>query len=136
MTTSPRDDQREKAPSEPLAPVSGAGPDGPPPTAPEAAERPAPPRAGDDPLRGSRTGGVWAALVAFGIVLVLLVVFIFQNTETAQVAYFGWEGSAPLAVLLLVATAAGILLTAAAGTLRILQLRRRVRRVEKQTRKA
>ena len=37
-------------------------------------------------------------------------------------------GEAPVAVALLIATAAGILLTATAGTLRILQLRRRTRK--------
>lgn len=62
------------------------------------------------------------------VLLLLLVVFIAQNTQTVQVSYFGWDGEAPLAVTLLVAAIAGILLTAVAGTLRILQLRRRIRR--------
>lgn len=88
-------------------------------------------RKADDPLRGSRTSGVWVGATVFGVVLVLLVVFVVQNTQQVTVSYFGWTGTAPLAVTLLIATAGGILLTAAAGTLRILQLRRRVRRVEK-----
>jgi len=83
---------------------------------------------GDDPLRGSRTSGVWAATVALGLLLVLLVVFIAQNTDTTTVRFLALEGETPVAVALLIATAAGILLTASAGTLRILQLRRRTRR--------
>jgi uncharacterized integral membrane protein len=81
-----------------------------------------------DPLRGSRTSGVWIAVVGLAIVLLLLVIFIAQNTQKVEVSYFGWDGSTPLAVALLIATAAGIVITAIAGSLRILQLRRRVRR--------
>jgi uncharacterized integral membrane protein len=81
-----------------------------------------------DPLRGSRTSGIWVAVVGLGIVLLLLIVFIAQNTQTVNVSFFGWDGRAPLAVTLLIATAAGLFLAAVAGSLRILQLRRRVRR--------
>ena len=81
-----------------------------------------------DPLRGSRTSGIWIAVVAGGLILVLLIVFIAQNTDTARIRFLGWEGQTPLAVALLIATAAGLFLAAVAGSLRILQLRRRVRR--------
>ena len=81
-----------------------------------------------DPLRGSRTSGFWVAVVGLGVVLLLLIIFIAQNTQTVNVSFFGWDGQAPLAVTLLIATAAGLFLAAVAGSLRILQLRRRVRR--------
>ena len=81
-----------------------------------------------DPLRGSRTSGIWIAVVAGGLILVLLIIFIAQNTDTARIRFLGWEGQTPLAVALLIATAAGLFLAAVAGSLRILQLRRRVRR--------
>ena len=81
-----------------------------------------------DPLRGSRTSGIWLAVVAGGLILVLLIIFIAQNTEPARIEFLGWEGETPLAVALLIATAAGLFLAAVAGSLRILQLRRRVRR--------
>ena len=81
-----------------------------------------------DPLRGSRTSGFWAAVVVLVIVLVMLAVFVLQNTQKVQVSFFGWNGSAPLAAALLIATAAGLLIAVSAGALRILQLRRRVRR--------
>lgn len=86
------------------------------------------PTATRDPLRGSRTSGFWAAVIGLGVVLVLLVVFIAQNTRTTTVSFLAWEGDAPLAVALLIATVAGLFLAALAGSLRILQLRRRVRR--------
>jgi uncharacterized integral membrane protein len=81
-----------------------------------------------DPLRGSRTSGLWIAVAASGIVLVLLIVFIAQNTDPVSVRFLGWEGETPLAVALLVATAAGLFLATIAGSMRILQLRRRIKR--------
>ena len=83
----------------------------------------------ENPLRGSRTSGVWVGTVGLGLLLVLLVVFIAQNTDTTTVRFLSFEGDAPVAVALLIAVAAGILLTATAGSLRILQLRRRTRKV-------
>jgi uncharacterized integral membrane protein len=81
-----------------------------------------------DPLRRSRTSGAWFAVVGLAALLLLLVIFIAQNTQNVQVSFLGWDGRAPLAVSLLVASLVGILLAVVAGSLRILQLRRRVRR--------
>lgn len=86
------------------------------------------PKPASDPLRGSRTSGLWIAVAASGVVLVLLIVFIAQNTDPVNVSFLGWEGETPLAVALLIATVAGLFLATIAGSLRILQLRRRVKR--------
>ena len=89
---------------------------------------PQPSTASKDPLRGSRTSGFWAAVIGLGLVLILLVIFIAQNTQDVSVSFLAWSGTAPLAVSLLIATIAGLFLAGVAGSLRILQLRRRVRR--------
>ena len=99
-------------------------------TGPETDPRPEPtprpePR---NPLRGSRTSGLWAGVVASAVVLILMIIFIAQNTEPVDVQFLGWEGQTPLAVALLIASVGGLVLAAVAGTLRIWQLRRRVRR--------
>jgi uncharacterized integral membrane protein len=65
------------------------------------------------------------------VVLLLLAVFILQNTQQVRVSFLGWQGSAPLAATLLIAAVAGAFVVAAAGLLRILQLRRRVKRVRR-----
>ncbi|MCW2867084.1 MAG: hypothetical protein JWR20_1272 [Marmoricola sp.] len=83
---------------------------------------------GENPLRGSRTSGTWLAVLLLVVVLVLLAVFILQNTQKAQVSFLGWSGQAPLSATLLIAAAGGALIVGAAGALRILQLRRRVKR--------
>src|SRR5262245_17059564 len=82
----------------------------------------------EDPLRGSRTSGFWAATVGLGVLLLLLIVFIAQNTRQTTVSFLAWDGEVPVAVALLIAAAAGMALALLAGLLRILQLRRRVRR--------
>lgn len=91
--------------------------------------------AGDNPLRHSRTSGLWVATIAAGVILILLIIFIVQNTQKVQVDFLGWSGSPPLAVALLVAAAAGILITGLVGTLRIFQLRRRVKKVTRATKR-
>jgi uncharacterized integral membrane protein len=82
----------------------------------------------EDPLRGSRTSGFWAETVGLGVLLLLLIVFIAQNTRQTTVSFLAWDGEVPVAVALLIAAAAGLSLALLAGLLRILQLRRRVRR--------
>ncbi len=99
---------------------------------PQEQASPAPgPGRGNDPLRGSRTSGIWVAVLALVVVVILLAVFILQNTQTAEVRFLGWTGTAPVSATLLIAAAGGALLVAAAGALRILQLRRRVKRDRK-----
>jgi len=102
-----------------------ADPAPPPETDPETTSPPPKPK---DPLRRSRTSGAFVALVLLGLLLVLLIVFIAQNTQDVHVSFLTWDGTTPLAVALLIAAVGGILLTAVAGLLRIWQLRRRVRR--------
>ena len=115
----------------------GARPDSPPTEATAAeptASTPTTAKKSPDPLRGSATSGIWLAVVAFAVLLVLLAIFILQNTGSVELSFLGWSGSAPLAALLLIAAAAGALLVVMAGSLRILQLRRRVRSERKRAR--
>src|SRR3954468_14504932 len=86
---------------------------------------------GRDPLRGSSASRAWVGVVALAVVLILLVIFIAQNTHKVTVSFLGLEGQTSLAVALLIATIAGLLIAGIAGTLRIIQLRTRVRRDQK-----
>ncbi|MEG8179227.1 LapA family protein [Nocardia terpenica] len=81
-----------------------------------------------NPLRSSRTGTTWIGIVVFAVVLVLLLIFILQNTQSVKISYLGMSGHLSLAVAMLLSAIAGVLLTATAGSLRIWQIRRRVRR--------
>ncbi len=75
-------------------------------------------------------------MVVLVLLLALLAIFVLQNTQDVEVAFLGWNGTAPLAAALLIATAAGLLIAVMAGSLRILQLRRRVKKETKQSKRS
>lgn len=79
-------------------------------------------------VRGSRFGGLWIGLIVAAVILVLLLIFILQNSQSVRIELFGWTWQASLAVAILLGVAAGALLVALPGTVRILQLRRQVRK--------
>jgi uncharacterized integral membrane protein len=81
-----------------------------------------------DSVRHTRTSRTWIGIIVFALLLVLLLVFILQNTQSVEISYFGFSGTVPLAVAMLLSAVAGVLLTAIAGSLRIWQLRRHLRR--------
>lgn len=92
---------------------------------------PAPEGRGPDPLRRSALSRTWVGLAVFAIVLILITDFVLQNTNSVRVSFLFWHWHVPLAVALMVAVAGGILVTSLAGTVRMLQVRRRVRRDRK-----
>lgn len=73
----------------------------------------------EPPVKFTRAAAVWSALIVGFLILILLLIFIAQNTASAQFAFFGWRWSLPLGVAILLG-----LITVFAGTARILQLRR------------
>lgn len=87
---------------------------------PQAASDGAPPSA----VPFTRAAALWSALIAGFLVLIVLLVFITQNTESIPLTFLGWHWSLPTGVAILLAAVGGGLLTALAGTARIYQLRR------------
>ncbi len=81
----------------------------------------------DNPLARTRVSALWVGIIVFAIILILLLVFVLQNTAKVPITYFWLTGHIPLAVAMLLSAAAGVLLTAIAGTLRIVQLRKRLK---------
>jgi uncharacterized integral membrane protein len=75
----------------------------------------------------TKTAAAHNGLIAGAIVLILLLVFILENTQDVRIAYFGVGFHMPLGVALLLAAIAGALIVGIVGSARILQLRRRVR---------
>jgi lipopolysaccharide assembly protein A len=76
----------------------------------------------------TRIKGMHAGLIAGAAVLVVVMIFIIQNAHAVDVSFLGAHLRLSLAVALLFAAIAGALLMAAAGTARITQLRRIMRR--------
>lgn len=78
-----------------------------------------------------RLGSAWVGLVLGALVTILLLVFIVQNSDSAEVQYFGWTFMLPLGVLVLLAAIAGALIMALFAGVRILQLRMRAHKARK-----
>jgi uncharacterized integral membrane protein len=87
-------------------------------------------------IRHTRLAGTWSAVTGFGLVLLLLLIFILQNQNAVEVSYFGAHGHLPLGAALLLAAVAGILLVALAGSARIMQLRATAHRHRRADKKA
>ena len=86
----------------------------------------------DDPSRKppfthTRTSGYWTAIVVGLLVLVVLLIFILENGQSAKVSFFGAHTHLPEGVALLLAAVIGGLVVVFAGAARILQLRSRTR---------
>jgi uncharacterized integral membrane protein len=79
-------------------------------------------------LPRTRTGAANASVISGVIVLILLLVFILENTQSVKISYFGASGHLALGVALLVAAVGGALLVGIVGTARITQLRRHAKR--------
>ena len=79
-------------------------------------------------VKFTRAAALWSALIVGFLILIFLLVFILQNTDSATVHFFVWEWNLPVGVALLLAAVCGGLLTVAAGSARIIQLRRAAKR--------
>ncbi|KAA1246865.1 DUF1049 domain-containing protein [Mycobacterium simiae] len=78
----------------------------------------------DPAVKFTRAGALWSSLIAGFLILILLLIFIAQNTAATPFTFFGWHWTLPLGVAILLAAVGGGLLTVAVGTARIIQLRR------------
>jgi len=76
----------------------------------------------------TRTSAAWVGVWAGVVVLILLIIFVAQNTASVQISFFALEGSISLALALLIAGVGGAIVAMAVAATRILQLRRMVRR--------
>jgi uncharacterized integral membrane protein len=79
-------------------------------------------------VRATKTSGVWSGLIATALFVILLIIFIAQNSRRVTINFFGWEGQFSLALAILLAAVLGVLLVAIPGSLRIMQLRRALRK--------
>ncbi|MGH2843302.1 MAG: LapA family protein [Solirubrobacteraceae bacterium] len=71
---------------------------------------------------------MWIAIGVAVVVLVLLIIFIAENSQAVTISFLGAKGTLSLGLAMLIAAVAGVVITLLVGTARILQLRREVRR--------
>lgn len=117
--------------TEPIAPLDGPS---------------ATPAAGDLPDAGTKPAGtgapkqtlagrVWVALAVAAILLVLMIIFIAENTKSITISFLGAHGHISEALALLLAVVVGIVICLLVGTARILQLSLEVRKQKRTVRK-
>jgi uncharacterized integral membrane protein len=80
------------------------------------------------PAPRTRAAAAWFGICVAALLFVVLIVFMLQNTGRVEVNFLGWQGTAPLALTLLVAAVGAAIATMAVGVARITQLRRLTRR--------
>ena len=100
---------------------------------PSADQTAAPPSAPTDrspaPSTGvhhTRISAAWVGVCAAAAVLVVLIVFMLQNTGSVEITFLGMHGTLPLALALLIAGVGAAVIAMVVGTARITQLRRRL----------
>jgi len=76
----------------------------------------------------TRTSATWFGICAAALTLVVLIIFMLQNTASVQVNFLWMHGSVPLALALLIAGVGVAIVAMVVGTARITQLRRLSRR--------
>jgi uncharacterized integral membrane protein len=79
-------------------------------------------------VKFTRAAALWSAMIGGFVILILLLVFIMQNTDSTTIHLFAWKWNLPVGVAILLAAVCGGLVTVAAGTTRIIQLRRAAKR--------
>lgn len=79
-------------------------------------------------VRRSRVSALWFGLIVAAVLLILLVIFIAQNSGNVTVHYLGLRGNISLALALLLSAIVAVLLVAIPGTVRILQLHRALKK--------
>jgi len=94
-------------------------------TSPQLPAAPSPPKAA---RMHTRISGMRTGLIAGAVGLIVVMIFIIQNAHAVNISFLGAHLRLSLAVALFLAAIAGALLMAAAGTARITQLRRIMRR--------
>jgi uncharacterized integral membrane protein len=93
-----------------------------------AAAEPEPVPAAVPAPRATNAGRVWIAVAVATILLILLIIFIAENSRSVRISFLGINGHIAVGLAMLIAAVVGAVVALLAGSTRILQLRREVRR--------
>jgi uncharacterized integral membrane protein len=76
----------------------------------------------------TNAGRLWVAIGVAVVLLILLIIFIAENSTHVRISFLGAHGSISSGLAMLISAVAGAIVTLLVGTARILQLRHEVRR--------
>lgn len=83
-----------------------------------------PPAVQAEDVKFTRAAALWTSLILGFLILIVLLIFITQNTATTSFTFLSWHWSLPLGVAILLAAVGGGLITALVSAARMFQLRR------------
>ena len=83
--------------------------------------------------RLTRASAIWVATGTALLLLILLIVFMLQNSTKVEVHFLGVTGTIPLGMALLMAAVGGGIVVGIAGVARVTQLRMNARRTRRGT---
>lgn len=72
----------------------------------------------------TRAAALWTSLILGFLILIVLLIFITQNTASTPFTFLSWHWNLPLGVAILLAAVCGGLITALVSAARMFQLRR------------
>lgn len=75
-------------------------------------------------VKFTRAAALWSSLILGFLILIVLLIFITQNTASTEFAFLSWHWRLPLGVAILLAAVGGGLITALVSAARMFQLRR------------
>jgi uncharacterized integral membrane protein len=75
-------------------------------------------------VKFTRAAALWSSLITGFVILIVLLIFITQNTASTTFTFANWHWNLPLGVAILLAAVAGGLVTALVSAARMFQLRR------------
>ena len=78
----------------------------------------------ENAVKFTKAAALWSSLIIGFLVLIVLLIFIAQNTDSGTFHFLGWSWSLPLGIALLAAAILGGVITFLIGAARIVQLRR------------
>jgi len=105
--------EQNVSPGDPLPPVSDA----------PATDKQSPAVHAEE-VKFTRAAALWVSLILGFLILIVLLIFIAQNTASTAFTFLNWHWNLPLGVAILLAAVAGGLITALVSAARMFQLRR------------
>lgn len=75
-------------------------------------------------VKFTRAGALWVSLILGFLILIVLLIFITQNTASTAFTFLNWHWDLPLGVAILLSAVLGGLITALVSAARMFQLRR------------
>ena len=118
----------QRIPTAPTAPIKAAAPTVESATAGPAVDVDVSTASSPTSPQRTRLSATWFGVCAAALTLVVLIIFMLQNTRSVEVSFLWLHGNVPLALALLIASVGTAVVVMVVGAARIPQLRRHSRR--------